>query len=223
MPEISALLHDAVPPDEGGPDLDEIAHLAGRRRSACVVFSLAVVAIVAGGLSVIGGDDHPDGRGDDVIIVDGTTTTTTMSGPTGLGAPSPTSFGMRLGTRPLTRTTSFPVWPLTPDELFEVPPDQAVVGTLVQVRPGAVLPDSTCHSGSSPEGCTEADAEVLETGRSPSRGGSALCPMAPPMPKPPRPTGAPRCPTRTPRRTVPGSSCCSRRTRRARTPGPRRR
>jgi hypothetical protein len=161
MPELGALLHDAVPPDGSEPDLDEIAHLAGRRRRhrriARVALPLAAVAIAASGLFVLGGDDgRPDVRGDVVVTGDTTTSTTTVA------APSAAELARSLGTRPLLATTSYATWPLTPDQFFEAfPPDQAVVGTLAEVRPGTVLQDGICHNTPQINGCT--DAEALET------------------------------------------------------------
>jgi hypothetical protein len=165
MPEIGALLHDAVPPDGSQPDLDEIAHRAGRRRRhrrlTRVAVPLAAVAVAASGLLVLGGDDGPPDVNDDVVVT-GDTTTSTATTSTTVAAPSAAGLARLLGTRPLLATTRYVTWPLTPDQFFEpFPPDQAVVGTLAEVRPGPVLQDGICHDTPEINGCV--DRESIET------------------------------------------------------------
>jgi hypothetical protein len=141
MPEIGALLHDAVPPDGSEPDLGEIAHRAGRRRRhrrltrvALPVAALATLAAVV--LTVERGAD--DERGN-AVATDGSTTTTETTAPS--GPSSVARFAALLGDRPVLATADRSAWPAAPADFFDLePPDQVVVGRLAAVRPGTMTP-----------------------------------------------------------------------------------
>jgi hypothetical protein len=133
MPEVGALLREAVPPDGSEPDLDEIAHRAGRRRRhrciARVAVPLAAAAVVLAAVVMVE-RDHDDAA--DAVAADGTAATTDPTGPS-----KAEELAGLLSTRRLLAVSDYTVWPRTPDEFLEyAPSDQVVVGTLEAVRPG---------------------------------------------------------------------------------------
>ena len=154
MPEIGALLHDAVPPDDSEPDLDEIAYLAGRRRRhrriARIVLPLTVLAIVAPGLWVFGGDDGPPHVRGNVVVTGSTTTTTAPTGPSTVA-----EFAALFAARPVLATADKSAWPVVPADFFRFePPDQVVVGTLDAVRPGTMT-TALCVDEDVAQGCIQ--------------------------------------------------------------------